>query len=104
MNRRVEFYANLPVSIQKREKWFLASCAVFDVHSQGNTKKEAERNLIEALSLFLTSCFERGVLDQVLKECGFRSAAHERLPGFRKIVHVPIPLAVETRERAKCPA
>ena len=98
MTKRVEFFAKLPVSIKKRKKWFLASCPILDVHSQGNTPKEAERNIVEALSLFLISCFERGVLDQALKECGFKSAVSEKLVGFRKTVCVPIPLAVDTHE------
>lgn len=104
VTNRVEFYAQLPFRIQKREKWYLASCLILDIHSQGSTPKKAEKNLVEALSLFLVSCFERGVLDQVLKECGFKSALHKKLPGYRKTVHVPIPLAVDTHEAVKCPA
>jgi len=41
------------------------------VHSQGKTEVQAKKNLIEALSLFLESCHERGTLDAMLKECGF---------------------------------
>ncbi len=38
----------------------------------GQTEKQAEKNLRESLCLFLTSCIERGTLEAVLKECGFR--------------------------------
>ena len=104
MTKQVEFCARLPVRFKKRTHWYVASCPILDVHSQGKTKKEAEKSLIEALSLFLTSCFERGVLDQVLKNCGFKLSTHEKLPGFRNTVDVHIPLAVDTGESVKCPA
>jgi hypothetical protein len=38
---------------------------------QGRDQEEAVRNLIEAAQLFIESCFERNVLDEVLKNCGF---------------------------------
>ena len=68
----VQFMANLPIKFTKRKKWVLASCPILDVHSQGITEKKARDNLEEALSLFFISCFERGVLDSVLKQCGWR--------------------------------
>jgi predicted RNase H-like HicB family nuclease len=68
----VLFSLKLPCKITKCEKWFLATCPILDVHSQGETEKKAKKNLIEALFLFSISCFERGTLDTVLKDCGFR--------------------------------
>ena len=35
--------------------------------------EEAKKNIAEALFMFFRSCFERGTLDAVLKQCGFRS-------------------------------
>jgi hypothetical protein len=51
-----------------------AGCPAFDVASQGKTVNKAKSNLGEALIAFFISCIERGVLDSVLKECGFKSA------------------------------
>ena len=62
---------NLPVKIVKKEKWYVSSCPMLDVFSQGDTEDHARNNLIDALSLFLTSCFDNGTLEAVLKECGF---------------------------------
>jgi predicted RNase H-like HicB family nuclease len=56
----------LSFEIIKKEKWYLAACPALDVFSQGETEKQAEKNLQEALCLFLTSCAERGTLDAVL--------------------------------------
>ena len=81
--KTVSFHIKLPAKITKRKKWYLASCPVLDVHSQGATENQAKRNLVEALSLFFISCLERNTLDAVLKNCGF-SVAH--LPYPRKPV------------------
>lgn len=72
MTTAVQFTLKLPVKIVKRRKWFLASCPILDMHAQGDSANLAKRHLVEALSLFFISCFERGTLDAVLKECGFK--------------------------------
>jgi predicted RNase H-like HicB family nuclease len=41
---------------------------LLDVHSQGHTREQAERNLQDARATFLLSCYERGTLDVVLRE------------------------------------
>jgi len=68
----VKFEMSLPAIIEKKENWFVSICPVLDIMSQGNTKKEALDNLIDATEVFLYSCHERGTLDAVLKECGFK--------------------------------
>lgn len=44
---------------------------LLDMSTQGRTLAEAIKNLVEAPQLFIVSCFERGTLDQALKELGF---------------------------------
>ncbi len=99
MDVTVEF--KLPARIKKRGRWFISSCPVLDVHSQGETRQRAEENLIDALTSFLVSCYERGTLEEVLREAGFtpsksrkgrtsRSASHES-------VVVSLPFMIERR-------
>ena len=101
MQLKIEFIAKLPCKLTKRKKWILASCPILDVHSQGETENKAKKNLAEALSLFLISCFEKGTLDAVLKQCGFKpiqlSATHKRpLPKAPDdFVNVPLPFVVD---------
>ncbi len=85
MSANIILNIQLSFELVKKEKWYVASCPALDVFSQGGTEKQAEKNLREALCLFLTSCVERGTLDAVLKECGFRPVPHSD-PGkeFRK--------------------
>ncbi len=100
---KVEFNVKLPFRITKRARWFLASCPILDIHSQGETLEKAKKNLVEATSLFLISCFERGTLDEVLKKCGF-TPIHQ-IPGLSKTmptmghenyISVPIPFLVDS--------
>ena len=105
----VQFSAKLPLKITRKKKWFVASCAILDVHSQGETERKARKNLSEALSLFFISCFKRGTLDSVLKDCGFK-AMHPSIPHEKKstlskdYIHVPIPFIVQQDSRAACHA
>lgn len=96
----VEF--RLPAKIRKKGKWYVSSCPSLDVHSQGHTKDEARRNLIDALVFFLESCFERGTLEAVLREAGFVSAAAPvpakgRVAKREESVTVPLPFAIRQR-------
>lgn len=79
MQTIIEF--KLPFDIKKDDDWYVSSCPVIDVHSQGKTIKKAKENLSEALSLFLISCFERGTLAEVLRESGLRP--------LHKVPHAP---------------
>lgn len=72
MDREIIFKVTLPIVFKKRNKGYVSTCPILDVHSQGTTQREAQKNLKEALELFFVSCFERGTLDQVLKECGIK--------------------------------
>ena len=82
----------------KREGDVYAShCPALDVYSQGDSEDEASANLIEALQLFLQSCYERGTLDAVMKERGFTVARDapatvQVLPGgdFRQSITLPV--------------
>jgi predicted RNase H-like HicB family nuclease len=49
----------LTAIIEREEDGFIALCPELDVASQGPTREEARRNLIEAVELFLESADER---------------------------------------------
>ncbi len=95
----------LPAKIRKKGKWFISSCPLLDVHSQGHTRDEAERNLVDALASFLISCYERGTLDAVLRDSGVvpfvasEKKSGPAMPRGSKAVRVPLPLAVRRKTR-----
>jgi predicted RNase H-like HicB family nuclease len=97
---QVSMEFKLPARIRKKGRWFISSCEPLDVHSQGHTRDEAERNLADALASFLISCYERGTLDAVLRESGFvplTERTSRRASGRRggTTVTVPVPFAIE---------
>src|SRR5208282_2341122 len=65
---RASIELTLAARTKKKGKWFVSSCDVLDVHSQGRTRPKAEQNLRDALESFLVSCYERGTLEAVLRD------------------------------------
>lgn len=104
----VQFNIHLPAVVAKKEKWFTASCPILDVISQGETAEKAKGNLAEALSLFLISCHERGTLDAVLKNCGFRPAYKpipvKALQPDSDYINVPLPFIIDMGDPRRCHA
>jgi predicted RNase H-like HicB family nuclease len=99
----------LPIRIIKKDRWYVASCPVLDVYSQGGTEKKATENLTEALSLFLISCLERGTLEQVLRECGFNSISpaikkKNMITSRRKYIDIPLALLSNQKCADNCHA
>jgi predicted RNase H-like HicB family nuclease len=72
MKMTVTFSVHVPFQMKKDKESYVAWCPPLDVYSMGYSTAEAKKNLAEAVRLFITSCYERGTLDAVLKACGFR--------------------------------
>jgi len=85
----VTFTLNMPAVFRKEGGWIIGEFPNLSVASQGRTRDEAERNLIEAAQLFIESCFERNQLDEALKECGFVPG---RAGQQRPAVHLTVPV------------
>ena len=100
------FNVELPYAIKRNGVAHVAWCPALDVYSQGPSQRKAVENLADALRLFLMSCYERGTLDQVLRESGFRPASPLRRASKKKAVSkdfntlmVPLPFLVHTRRK-----
>ena len=63
---------NLPMEIKKDKVGYVSYCPALDIYSQGESEEEAISMLAEAIEMFIKSCFDRGVLFQVLEDCGWR--------------------------------
>lgn len=102
----IEFTLRMPFSVRESKNYWVSSCPVLDVFSQGETKEQALENLKEAVSLFLISCYERNTLDAVMKECGFVADTSQESRARAKhadMLDVPIPFKV-ARQAAECHA
>ena len=91
MQNAIQVTFQFPMQIVQKERWYVAACPILDVYSQGDTSEQARNNLVEALTLFIMSCLERGTLDAVLKECGFHPH-RASLPSEGNVVDIPIHL------------
>lgn len=94
---RLEF--KLPADIKKKGRVFVSQCPLLDVYSQGNSRSEALDNLREAVKLFIESCFQRGTLEQVLRDSGFEAAASVDSVPRRKQEYVNVPLSLIASKR-----
>ena len=105
---QIRFNMQLPAIIIKKTKWYVASCPALDIVSQGKTEEEAKYNLIEAVTVFMISCHECGVLDSVLKQCGFvpdfshspASQATDKID----YINVPLPFIIDMGKPHRCHA
>lgn len=96
----VTFTLTMPVEFRQEHDWVVAEFPTLNVASQGRTRDEATRNLIEAAQLFIESCFERGRLDEALKELGFQPGRPgESAPRD----HLQVPVELLARRNGSAP-
>ena len=99
---QIAFAVKLPAEVKRKKAVFVSRCPVLDVYSQGETEDKAIKNLKEALSLFLLSCFERETLSKVLKDAGF-IPLHEKpkksVSSAKKYrtINVPLPFSASPK-------
>lgn len=56
-----------PVVISREGKWFVASCPILDIGTQGKTEKEAKENIAELIDEYLRDPdTEKPKLDELL--------------------------------------
>jgi predicted RNase H-like HicB family nuclease len=96
---QVIFNVKLPAKVKRERRYFVSTCPILDVWSQGETKEKALQNLAEALKLFFFSCFERGTLNQVLKDSGFkhierRAVKPRPFPKAYESIDIPLPFQI----------
>ncbi len=72
---------------------FVGLCPELGVSSFGNTEKEAEDALHEAVRLFMDQCEEMGTLAEVLEEAGFRRDRDHNGPGEKWLTREPVKLS-----------
>ncbi len=101
MARKVMFRMSVPVHVRHEGERFFSSCPVFDVHSQGCSEKETVQNIIEALQLFVETCYEQGTLERVLREQGFVPGGEDEVASDERMVEVPLALIARQHAEAR---
>jgi predicted RNase H-like HicB family nuclease len=62
---------NITIEIRRKGNWYLARAPELDFISQGMTREEAKKNLLEVVRIQFTEMKELGTLEDYLLECGF---------------------------------
>ncbi len=86
---------NVPVSYFKEDKSFVAYTPALDLSSAGKTLKEAEKNIAEAVSIFMEEILKNGTTDEVLSSLGWKkiSKTKEWMPPIF-VSHDLLPITV----------
>ena len=71
----------LPLTLERDGRHWIACCPPLEVMTQSDTKKGAREALKEAVTLWIESCSERGVLSDALVELGFTRREPGSVPG-----------------------
>ena len=100
MASRIRIELSVPAEVRQDGGHFVSFCPPFDVYSQGPDEEAALTNLVEALQLFIESCFSRSNLGQVLKDCGFEPDTDPELVGDGRMIRVPFPLVASGEAHA----
>lgn len=86
---------NLPVTIFKEGKRFIAYTPALDLSTSGKTFKETKKRFKEVVDIFLEETLRQGTLEKALLELGWRKIKKKWIP--------PMMVAHET-EKVKFPA
>lgn len=100
MKEHVKFDMRVPALVRKEGDLFVAYCAPLDVTSQGPSEQKAISNLVEALQLFIETCYEMDTLGEVLKEHGFHPGQGDEDVDESGWVNVPLSLVASNAQNS----
>jgi len=80
---------NITIEVWQKKSWFIAKCPELDFISQGKTRDEAKKNLLEVIQIQFEEMTEMDSLDEYLTECGYEKQNEGFVPeshmiGFEK--------------------
>ena len=70
----------LTIELRKKGNLYLARTPELDFISQGRTREEAKRNLLEVAKIQFNEMKEMGTLEDYLLECGFETKENDIIP------------------------
>ncbi len=88
--KKLQLQFNLPVSVLKEGRKFVAYSPALDLSTSGSTYEEARRRFEEAVRIFFQEIYERGTSEEVLKELGWKKAQKKWKP--------PVVISQESQE------
>jgi len=77
---KMAFNVQVPVTILKEDKVFVAYSPVLDLSTSGKTFTQVRRRFSEAVQIFFEELNEAGTLDEVLSDLGWKRIARQLMP------------------------
>ena len=62
---------NITVEVWQKGKWFVSKCPELDFISQGKTRDDARKNLLEVIQIQIEEMKKMGTLNDYMAECGY---------------------------------
>ena len=80
---------SITIEVWQKGKWFVSKCPELDFVSQGETREDSKKNLLEVIQIQIEEMKELGTLNDYLAECGYERNDHNIFPlpemiGFEK--------------------
>ena len=95
MQATINFQLSVPFRVKVHRDRVVAHCEILDVVAEGPDRETAHNRLVEALQLFVESCYVGGTLEKVLKDAGFvQGGPDDELSDEEQIV-VPFSLVAQ---------
>ncbi len=88
----VQVEVKLQICIEKTESGYIAFCEPLDIYAEGSSKRKAEANIREALSLFLETCLEMGTFNEVLTSSGFQKTVVRKKKNMIECENIKVPV------------
>jgi predicted RNase H-like HicB family nuclease len=78
------------IHVWQKFGWFVAKCPELDFVSQGRTRQEAQKNLMEVIEIQFEEMSRMNTLEEYLEECGYEYDGRIAVPraemvGFEKL-------------------
>ena len=64
-------FLNITIELWQKGDWYIAKSPELDFVSQGKTREEAKKNLVEVINIQFQEMQEMETLHEYLSECGF---------------------------------
>jgi predicted RNase H-like HicB family nuclease len=80
MAKIMKFKAQVPVTILKEDKVFIAYSPVLDLSTSGKTFSQVRRRFSEAVQIFFEELNQAGTLDEVLTDLGWTKINSQLTP------------------------
>jgi hypothetical protein len=74
VNKNADIGAKIPVVFFEEGDKVIAYSPALDLSTYGSSEEQARKRFIEAAAIFFNEILEKGTLDEVLEECGWRKA------------------------------